>query len=131
MPRWRRQLPRSGPELPRGKGGRRPYVPHDAEKPVSQGEGLWRGHFGEAQVRSGIPAPEQRSLQADIWWLLDNVLKVDECMDINRNHDQVRMQVARYIRARAVGKGGIKIRALERGKCRIWKIRAGYEKPDP
>lgn len=110
---------------------RRRYVPFDAELPASNGDGIWRGHFGEATIRTGIPAPEARSLQADIWWLLDNVLKKDQCMDIGRNFDQVRIQVARYINQRKVGKGVIKVRALGPAKTRVWKLGDGYEQPDP
>lgn len=108
---------------------KRKYVPHEAEKPTHSGNGTWKGHFGEARVRQGIPPPEARSLQADIWWLLDNVLKTGECMDIGRNYDQVRTQVARYIRERKVGKGVIKVRPFEKGS-RIWKLASGYERPD-
>lgn len=111
-------------------GKRRKYEPHDAELPSHSGNGTWKGHFGVAEVREGIPPPEARSLQADIWWLLDNVLKVGQAMDINRNFDQVRMQVARYIRERKVEKGLIKIRPLVVGKCRVWKLGTGYERPD-
>jgi hypothetical protein len=110
---------------------KRKYVPHDAELPSQvEGSDLWRGHFGEATVKRGIPPPEKRSLQADMWWLLDNVLREGECLDVNRNFDMVRTQVARYIRERKVGRGIIKMRALGAGKVRIWKLASGYEKPD-
>lgn len=106
------------------------YFPHDAEKPTHDGNGTWKGHFGVAQVRQGVPPPEARSLQADMFWLLDNVLKVGECMDIGRNFHQVRMQVARYILYRKVPRGTIKVRELEKGKTRVWKLGSGYEQPD-
>lgn len=114
---------------------RRKYVAHDAELPrkaaeASDGEDVWTGHFGEARVRRGIPPPEARSLQADMFWLLDNVLKSGECLDIGRNYDQVRVQVARYINARQVPRGTIKVRPLQTGKTRVWKLAGGYEKPD-
>ena len=109
---------------------RRKYVPHAGDKPSQvDGSGTWRGQFGIAQVRQGISPPEKRSLQEDMWWLLDNVLKVGECLDINRGYDQVRVQVARYIRERQVGRGVIKVRPLEKG-TRVWKLRGGYERPD-
>lgn len=110
----------------------RKYIPHDTEKPTQvDGEEVWKGHFGEAQIRHGVPPPEARSLQADIWWLIDNVLKVGDCMDINRSYEQVKMQVARYNREREVPKGSIKARRLGLLKSRVWKIAGGYEKPDP
>ena len=107
--------------------GKRRYVPHDAELPTSDGADTWKGHFGEAVVKRGIPPPEARSLQADMYWLLDNVLKSGECLDIGRNYDQVRVQVARYIRDRHVPRGTIKVRALQTGKTRVWKLAGGYE----
>lgn len=110
---------------------RRKYVPADTELPQSkEGNGTWRGQFGEAVVKKGIPPPEKRSLQSDIWWLLDNVLKAGEAMDVTRNYDQIRMQVARYIRERKVARGIIKVRPIEGRKTRIWKLDSGYEKPD-
>lgn len=92
--------------------------------------GEWQGHFGRAFVKGGVPPPEKRSLQADIWWLIDNVMKTGDCMDVNRNYDQIRVQVARYIRERKVAKGVLKVRQLEKGGTRIWKLDTGYEKPD-
>ena len=116
----------------RGWGmGRRSYVPAESALPTNEsGNGTWKGQFGEAVVRQGVPPPERRSLQADMWWLLDNVLKLDECMDINRSHYMVRTQIARYIRERNVPRGTIKVRPLDKGKCRVWKLSTGYEKPD-
>lgn len=116
---------------PERRSARKRYVAVETELPTKVGEnGHWKGQFGEAVVKSGIPPPERRSLQQDIWWLLDNVLKSGDCLDINRNYDQVRVGVARYIRERHVQKGSIKVRALERGKTRIWKLDSGFERPD-
>ena len=109
---------------------RRKYVPHAGDKPSQvNGSPVWRGQFGEAVVRTGISAPEKRTLQADMWWLLDNVLKVGECLDVNRNFEQVRVQVSRYIKERGVKRGVIKVRAIEKG-TRVWKLDSGYERPD-
>ena len=117
------------------QGGRKKYVQGETLLPrktaESNGEDVWEGHFGQCVVKQGIPPPEARSLQADMYWLLDNVLKAGECMDVGRNYDQVRVQVARYIRERHVPRGTIKVRALQTGKTRVWKIASGYEKPDP
>ena len=107
-----------------------PYMAHEHTLPKQvDGSDLWKGHFGEAVIKRGIIAPGFRSLQADIWWLLDNVLKEGECMDLSRGYDQIRMQVARYIRERGA-KGALKVRPLPQGKTRVWKLHAGYEKPD-
>ena len=90
----------------------------------------WRGHFGEAHILRGVPPPEPRSFQSDFFWLLDNVLKVGECMDITRGHDSVKATVSQYRKARQVPRGVLKVRQLANGKSRIWKLTAGYEKPD-
>lgn len=115
--------------------GRRRYVEDASQLPrrsaTSEGEEVWEGNFGQAVVKKGVPPPEARSLQADMFWLLDNVLKVGECLDVGRNYDQVRVQVARYIRERHVPRGTIKVRALQTGKTRVWKLDTGYEKRDP
>lgn len=102
------------------------------EAPPSRANGsdTWRGRFGEAVVKRGIPPPEPRSLQADIFWLLDNVLQVGECMDITRSFETLRTYIAAYNKTRGVPHGGIKVRAIG-DKSRVWKLQAGYEKPDP
>ncbi|HEX8784252.1 MAG TPA: hypothetical protein VF764_12820 [Steroidobacteraceae bacterium] len=78
----------------------------------------------------GIPAPQPRSFAADLYWLLDNVLKAGECMDITRGHESVRTTISQYRKTRGVPGGNIKVRQLAPGKTRIWKLAAGYEKPD-
>lgn len=111
--------------------GRAHYRPDDCNLPVRTGTDTWRGQFGEARVLRGVPPPEARSFQADMFWLLDNILKVGECMDITRGHDAVRNTVSQYRRARQAPLSALKVRQLVAGKTtRIWKLADGYEKPD-
>lgn len=109
---------------------RRQYRADDYSLPMAIAQDTWRGAFGEAKILRGVPPPQVRTFQSDLFWLLDNVLKAGECMDLTRGHDSVKQTVSQYRKTRQVPLGVLKVRQVAAGKTRIWKLTAGYEKPD-
>ena len=72
-----------------------------------------------------------RSQQRDLWWLLDNVLKPGEHMELIRDYDHsIRWMLRDYRRLRGVPRGAIEARSMEGGRTLVLKVKSGYEKPD-
>ena len=70
-------------------------------------------------------------LSVDVQFILDNVLRVGERLEINTPYRAVHGALALYRYDRKVPKGAIVSYGIERGsKARIWKMASGYEKPD-
>jgi len=107
---------------------RRPKTPRSVPQaiqlpPQELSPGTYSTAIGEATVNSGIPPPVRRGFKTDLFWLLDNVLKVDQSLDIGRACSATRIACALYARTRSLPRGTFRVRELKPGWSRIWRMK--------